>query len=71
MKTATFNRYVSDPTSSEQELESRGGSTVKVLSPLTPELYDFDEVGAMYVIEFPDGLRAEAFDDELSDWSDE
>lgn len=70
MKTATFNRYVSDPTSSEQDLESRGGSTVKVLGLLDPELYDFDDVGVMYVIEFPDGLRAEAFSDELSNWGD-
>lgn len=70
MKTATFKRYVSDSSTSEQELESRGGSTVKVLGTLDPELYDFEETGLMYVIEFPDGLRAEAFNDELTNWSD-
>lgn len=66
METAIFNRYVNDPSSQEHELLAREGQTVKVLGQLPESEYDQPEVGAMYMIQFEDGLVVDAFADELT-----
>ncbi|WP_406245853.1 hypothetical protein ACI7YT_12495 [Microbacterium sp. M] len=68
-KTATFRRYVNDPSTTERELHRRSGQRV-IARPLNPEEYDAEEVGAMYEIEFPDGRDDVAFAEELTDWSE-
>jgi len=62
---ATFKRYVDDPTTAETELHARSGQRVKVLGLTDPANRD-EEVGAMWHVEFEDGYRAPAFEDELS-----
>lgn len=65
--TATFNRYVDDPTTWEQELHKRSGQRVRVFGKVDNP--DEDEIGGpMFHITFDDGYSSEAFDEELSDW---
>lgn len=42
------------------------GEEVTVLEPLSPDLYNAEEVGPMFRVRFQDGSEAEAFADEVS-----
>lgn len=64
-KTAKFQPY--DRSNSEVELHKHSGERVTILGPYP---LDHDEF-TMSHVRFPDGSRAEVFDDELSDWEGE
>jgi hypothetical protein len=71
MTTALFKPYTREKSSLEDEqlLRDHAEQRVDVL-PADPEMYDA-EVGPMYDITFPDGFKGTAFEDELSEWSEE
>lgn len=62
-----FNRYVDDPTTSEQDLHARSGQVVSVASEVDHGTYDFEDVGPIFNIVFDDGFEAQAFSDELTE----
>lgn len=61
MTTAIFDTHGGD-----SKLNSRSGSTVEVLRPLTEQEVDLVETGPMFKIRFADGYETDAFEDELS-----
>jgi hypothetical protein len=60
--THTFNRYVSDTNTSEQELHRRSGSPVETGKPIAA---DVDSI--LIPITFEDGYQDVAFPEELTD----
>jgi hypothetical protein len=68
MAQAIFRRYVSDSTTSEQELQKRSGEPVELIG----EPYYPDEVEdyRMIQVRFADGYEAIAFEDEIT-WQEE
>lgn len=71
MITATYTRYVNDPTTSETYLHEHSGERVVIHGDLANfgVEYDREDVGPMYRGEFADGAIYPLFEDELSDWS--
>lgn len=64
--TATYRRYVDDPTTGEKELRARSGQRVELIGePYAP---DADEPSLILQrVRFADGYEDEAFPDELHD----
>lgn len=52
-------------TLTDSKLMPRNGQTVEVLGPVDPTSYDFEDVGPMVRVRFPDGAETEAFGDEI------
>lgn len=59
MEFAVFNTQ-------DSTLERFDGAMVTVLGPVSPETYDFEEVGPMFRIILPNQEVTEAFADELT-----
>lgn len=64
MAHATFRHY--DAGNSEHALQAHSGEHVEIIGPLELDHEEF----TMSRVRFPDGTEGEAFDDELSDWTD-
>ena len=63
---ADGTRCIFDTRGGDTELNDRSGETVTVIRALTEEEADLEDVGPMYKIEFSDGFRTDAFEDELT-----
>lgn len=50
-----------------EQLSDREGQPFTVLGEVPHEEYDFDECGVMYVIQFEDGTKAEAWPEEVEE----
>lgn len=60
-----MGRAIFDTHGGDSELNSRTGSIVEVIRPLTKDEADIKDVGPMYEIRFADGYVTDAFADEL------
>ena len=69
MMFARFTRYVDDPSSMETELQGRKNQPVEV-KPVEPSTYDYEDIGPMYEVQFEDGFKHTAFEEELSHWEE-
>lgn len=52
-------------TITDSELKARNGQPIEVLGDVDPASYDFEDVGPMALVRFPDGVEIEAFADEI------
>lgn len=52
-------------TTTDSELVERSGQEVTILWPLTDKEVDIEDVGPMYKVQFKDGFRTDAFENEL------
>lgn len=56
--------------STQSDLMQFNGSSYTLLEKLDEKKYDKDDVGRMYVIQFPGGEITDAFEDEISEYKE-
>ena len=58
-------KYIFDTHGADSDLNDRSGQLVEVIRSITADEADIKDVGQMFEVEFPDGYRTWAFEDEL------